>query len=186
MSNVFYWVNRYQAFLAVLAVNLLLLLVNTNIGYRSLGNTWTNTKEMLAIIPPVFILLGLLDVWVEREVMIKYMGEGSGGRGILIAFLLGSAAAGPLYAAFPIAGMMIHKGSCFRSVFIFVGAWSTTKIPLLTFEASSLGLRFMLIRLACSIVGILLIAEAMDKSLSEEEKSKIIALNQELSAESKS
>ena len=70
MSNVFYWVNRYQAFLAVLAVNLLLLLVNTNIGYRSLENTWTNTKEMLAIIPPVFILLGLLDVWVEREVMI--------------------------------------------------------------------------------------------------------------------
>ena len=129
MSNVFYWVNRYQAFLAVLAVNLLLLLVNTNIGYRSLENTWTNTKEMLAIIPPVFILLGLLDVWVEREVMIKYMGEGSGVRGILIAFLLGSAAAGPLYAAFPIAGMMIRKGSCFRNVFIFVGAWSTSMKP---------------------------------------------------------
>ncbi|MBP9958620.1 MAG: hypothetical protein KBF14_09230, partial [Synergistaceae bacterium] len=64
MSNVFYWAKRYQAFLAVLAVNVLLLLVNTNIGYRSLENTWTNTKEMLAIIPPVFILLGLLDVWV--------------------------------------------------------------------------------------------------------------------------
>ena len=186
MSNVFYWVNRYQAFLAVLAVNLLLLLVNTNIGYRSLENTWTNTKEMLAIIPPVFILLGLLDVWVEREVMIKYMGEGSGVRGILIAFLLGSAAAGPLYAAFPIAGMMIRKGSCFRNVFIFVGAWSTTKIPLLTFEASSLGLRFTHSRLACSIAGILLIAVGMDKALSQEEKSNIVALNQELGAESKS
>ena len=118
--------------------------------------------------------------------MIKYMGEGSGVRGILIAFLLGSAAAGPLYAAFPIAGMMIRKGSCFRNVFIFVGAWSTTKIPLLTFEASSLGLRFMLIRLACSIAGILLIAVGMDKALSQEEKSNIVALNQELGAESKS
>ena len=186
MSNVFYWAKRYQAFLAVLAVNVLLLLVNTDMGYRSLENTWTNTKEMLAIVPPVFVLLGLLDVWVEREVMIKYMGEGSGVRGILIAFLLGSAAAGPLYAAFPIAGMMIHKGSCFRSVFIFVGAWSTTKIPLLTFEASSLGLRFMLIRLACSIAGILLIAVGMDKALSQEEKLNIVALNQELGAESKS
>ena len=186
MNSLFYWAKRYQVFLAVLAVNVLLLLVNTDMGYRSLENTWTNTKEMLAIVPPVFVLLGLLDVWVEREVMIKYMGEGSGVRGILIAFLLGSAAAGPLYAAFPIAGMMIRKGSCFRNVFIFVGAWSTTKIPLLTFEASSLGLRFMLIRLACSIAGILLIAVGMDKALSQEEKSNIVALNQELGAESKS
>lgn len=182
MNKVLFWAKRYQAFLVVLAVNVLLLFLNADVGYRSLENTWTNTKEMLAIIPPVFILLGLLDVWVEREVMIKYMGEGAGLRGVAIAFLLGSAAAGPLYAAFPIAGVMIRKGSRLRNVFIFVGAWSTTKIPLLTFEASSLGLRFMLIRLACSILGILLIAVAMDKSLSEEDKLKIAALNQEVTA----
>ena len=186
MSKILFWAKRYQAFLAVLAVNVLLLLVNSDTGYRSLENTWINTKEMLAIVPPVFILLGLLDVWVEREVMIKYTGEGSGVRGILIAFLLGSAAAGPLYAAFPIAGMMIRKGSCLRNVFIFVGAWSTTKIPLLTFEASSLGLRFMLIRLVCSVAGILLIAEGIDRALSQEEKSNIVALNQEFGAAQKS
>ena len=28
---------------------------------------------MLGIMPPIFILLGLLDVWVERETMIKLM-----------------------------------------------------------------------------------------------------------------
>ena len=44
----------------------------------------------------------------------------------------------------------------------------------------------MLIRLACSIAGILLIAVGMDKALSQEEKSNIVALNQELGAESKS
>jgi len=54
-------------------------------------------KEMLLVIPPIFILLGILDTWVPKEVMMKYMGEKSGWKGIVLAFLIGSAAAGPLY-----------------------------------------------------------------------------------------
>jgi uncharacterized membrane protein YraQ (UPF0718 family) len=89
------------------------------IGKKSFQITWSNTLEMLSVIPPVFILLGLLDVWVERETMIKFMGNNSGILGIIIAFLLGSAAAGPLYAAFPIAGVLIKKGSSFSNVLIY-------------------------------------------------------------------
>jgi uncharacterized membrane protein YraQ (UPF0718 family) len=110
------------------------------------------------VIPPIFILLGLLDVWVDRATMMKYTGKGSGLKGVLIAFLLGSAAAGPLYAAFPVAGVMLKKGSGLFNVFIFIGAWSTTKIPMLTFEAASMGLTFTLTRLALSVAGILIIA----------------------------
>ena len=83
--------------------------------------------EMLSVIPPIFILLGLLDVWVQRETMIKLMGEKSGILGILIAFFLGSGAAGPLYAAFPIAGVLLKKGSKFSNVLIFICSLSTTK-----------------------------------------------------------
>jgi hypothetical protein len=83
---------------------------------------------MLSVLPPIFILLGLLDVWVDRATMMKFTGKGSGLKGVLIAFLLGSAAAGPLYAAFPVAGVMLKKGSSLFNVFIFIGAWSTTKI----------------------------------------------------------
>jgi Predicted permease. len=102
-----------------------------------------NALEMLTIIPPIFILLGLLDVWVEREVMIKYIGDRSGVRGGIIAFVLGSAAAGPLYASFPIAAMFLKKGASWRNVLLFIGAWSTTKIPLILFETASLGFNFM-------------------------------------------
>jgi uncharacterized membrane protein YraQ (UPF0718 family) len=44
---------------------------------------------MLSVIPPIFVLLGLLDVWVQRETMIKLMGEKSGFVGIALAFFLG-------------------------------------------------------------------------------------------------
>ena len=128
---------------------------------------------MLSILPPVFILLGLLDVWIKRETMIKFMGEKSGIIGVLLAFLLGSAAAGPLYAAFPVAAVLLKKGSKFSNVLIMIGAWSTTKIPLLLFEASSMGIKFMITRFILNIFGIAIIAYTVERFLSKEEIDKI-------------
>lgn len=169
---------RYKIFLLLLVVNIVIGLVVPKIGLESLSITKQNLLEMMSVIPPIFILLGLLDVWVDRATMMKYTGKGSGIIGILIAFVLGSAAAGPLYAAFPVAGIMLKKGSSLFNVFIFIGAWSTTKIPMLTFEAASLGFEFMLIRLGLSIVGILAIALISDKMLNKEQQEKIFKLNQ--------
>lgn len=160
---------RYGFFLALLAFNLVLLFTAPELGQNSLRLTTANLVEMLSILPPIFILLGLMDVWIPRETMMKYMGPGSGPRGGFLAFLMGSAAAGPLYAAFPVAGMLLKKGAKLSNVFIFVGAWSTTKIPMLLFEASSLGWKFAGIRLLCSIAGILVIAVLLEKTTSKEE-----------------
>ncbi|HNR03904.1 MAG TPA: permease [Bacillota bacterium] len=139
------------------------------VGSKSLQLTWSNLLEMMAILPPIFILLGLLDVWVKRETMIKYMGDDSGIIGVLLAFFLGSAAAGPLYAAFPVAGVLLKKGSKLSNVFIMLGAWSTTKIPLILFEASSLGLKFMLVRMVMDLIGIAVIAYFTERMLSKGE-----------------
>lgn len=164
---------RYKAFLALLTVNLVILLVFPEVGTKSVSITWKNTIEMLSVIPPIFVLLGLLDVWVQRETMVKYMGEKSGLIGAGIAFLLGSAAAGPLYAAFPVAGVLLKKGSKLSNVLIFIGAWSTTKIPLLLFEASSMGWGFMLTRFLLDIPVIVLIAYILEKSMTNTEKDAI-------------
>ncbi|MDF2614468.1 MAG: permease [Clostridia bacterium] len=172
-------IKRYRLFIVMLIINSVILMINPSLGAKSFSITWQNTLEMLAVIPPIFILLGLLDVWVKREVMIKYMGDDSGLIGILIAFFLGSAAAGPLYAAFPVAGVLLKKGSRLSNVFIFLGAWSTTKIPLLLFEASAMGTRFMLIRLILDLFGILIIAYATEKLLSQSQKEEIYLAAQE-------
>lgn len=161
---------RYRLFIVLIAINLLIIFIFPAIGMKSIDITWSNTIEMLSVLPPIFILLGLLDVWVQRETMIKYMGEKSGIIGIVIAFLLGSAAAGPLYAAFPVAGVLLKKGSRFSNVLIFIGAWSTTKIPLLLFEASSMGWKFMLVRFIVDIPGIAAIAYITERIISKTEK----------------
>ncbi|KUO59424.1 MAG: permease [Gracilibacter sp. BRH_c7a] len=164
---------RYRFFLLLVVVNIFLLFLKPDLGTKSISITWSNLVGMLTILPPIFIFLGLLDVWVERETMIKIMGENSGILGVFIAYFLGSAAVGPLYAAFPVAGVLLKKGCKFSNVLIFMGAWSTTKIPLLLFEASSMGTDFMLLRFALNIPGIALIAYFTAKMLSPKERAVI-------------
>jgi len=171
------FLKRYGVPILLIAVNVMIGLIYPDIGLKSLELTKQNVIEMISVIPPIFILLGLLDVWVDRATMMKYIGKGSGFKGVLLAFLLGSAAAGPLYAAFPVAGIMLKKGSSLFNVFIFIGAWSTTKIPMLTFEAASMGLTFTLIRLGLSIIGILAIALITEKSLNKEQQKEVYELN---------
>ncbi len=172
------FVKRYRFFLLLLLANLAIGLALPEIGKKSAELTARNLVEMLAVIPPIFVLLGLLDVWVDRATMMKFTGKGSGFKGVLISFLLGSAAAGPLYAAFPVAGVMLKKGSSLTNVFIFIGAWSTAKIPMLTFEAASLGLPFMLVRLLLSVIGIFAIARVTEKSLNKQQQAEIYELSQ--------
>lgn len=160
---------RYRAFIIVAAAMVVLTIVNNEIGLKALSVSAYQFREMLLVIPPIFILLGLLDVWVPRETMIRFMGEGSGLKGIVLAIAIGSAAAGPLYGAFPVAAVLMKKGAKFSNILIFIGAWSTTKIPMLLFEIQSLGIRFALTRLLIDIPGIIIIAFILSKMLKKEQ-----------------
>lgn len=142
--------------------------VQPEIGVKAFDITLSNTWEMLTFLPPIFILVGLLDVWVPKETMIKYMGHGSGIKGVLIAFILGSAAAGPLYAAFPIAAILLKKGARFAYVLFFLGAWSSTKIPLILYETASLGVKFTAIHMSLGITGFLVTAYLIEKLVSQD------------------
>lgn len=149
---------RYRPALIALAAFGLLMVLNSALAPKAAASMVSQIKTMLFILPPVFLLLGLLDAWVPREAMIRLMGPGSKARGTLLAFAMGSAAAGPLYGAFPIASVLMKKGASFFNVMVFVGAWSTTKVPMFLFESQSLGWRFALSRLAIDVVGILILS----------------------------
>lgn len=160
---------RFRFFLIAALAIVIITFVDREIGLKAIDTFTFSLREMILIIPPVFILLGLLDVWVPKEVMVKYMGEGSGLVGILISMFIGSAAAGPLYGAFPVAAVFMKKGVKLSNILIFIGAWSTTKIPMFLFELNSLGPKFAITRLMINIPGILIIAYTIPKLLKESE-----------------
>ncbi len=148
-------------------------------GRKALSLLGENILVVLGILPPVFILLGLFDVWIPRERVAPHMGEDSGLKGTVLSVLLGACSAGPLYIAFPVAEVMLRKGTSLRNVFVFIGAWSTMRIPMILFEIQNLGAVFGLTRYFVSLVGILLMALLMDRVLNTAEKTEIIARFQE-------
>jgi len=164
---------RYRFFIITIIVTIIIILFNRNIGMKALDISTYSLKEMALVIPPIFVLLGLLDIWVPRETMIKYMGENSGIKGIVLSIILGSAAAGPLYGAFPVAAVFMKKGVKFSNILIFIGAWSTTKIPMFLFELSALGRKFAVTRLLIDIPVIIFIAFILNSTISKDKKDEI-------------
>ncbi|MBN2737934.1 MAG: permease [Spirochaetales bacterium] len=169
-------IQRYLFFIIAVITSIIIFILNAELGKRALETTLYSLQEMLIVIPPVFVLLGLLDVWVPKETMVKFMGEKSGLKGIILSLVAGSFAAGPLYGAFPVSAVFLKKGASLRNVFIFIGAWSTTKIPMFLFEYSGLGPRFALTRLLVDIPGIIIIAFLLTACLKEDDR-KLISKN---------
>ncbi len=97
---------RYRFFFVLLLGLFILTFINQSLGWSALQLTGNSILDMLFLLPPVLLFVGLLDQWVKKETLMKYMGEKSGMYGILFSLLLGGIAAGPLYIAFPIAALL--------------------------------------------------------------------------------
>ena len=120
--------------------------------------------EMIAFLPMMFILIGLFDVWFPREKVERHIGKESGIKGTLWVMLLATLQAGPLYGAFPVAYMLWKKGCSPFNIFVYLGAFSVMKIPMLTFEVGFLGWKFSLLRTVLSIPVFIAIAWLIDRS----------------------
>ena len=126
------------------------------------GNFRSFMTELITLLPLMFILLGLFDVWVPREKVQKLIGKDSGIRGSVLVSLLAFMQAGPLYAAFPVAYTLWKKGCTRFNIFLYLGAFSTMKIPMLMFEIGFLGVKFSLLRILLTLPAITAIAYIME------------------------
>lgn len=125
--------------------------------------------EMFQIMPVIFILTSLIEAWVPRETIIKGFGEGSGYRGSILSFLLGSVSAGPIYAAFPVSKMLLSKGASVSNIVIILSSWAVVKIPMLANEAKFLGPRFMVTRWILTTIAIFMMAYIVSKIVKKED-----------------
>lgn len=147
---------RYCFFIVSLIFLLIIFMFNNKVAINSFNSAKYSMFQMLSVLPPIMILLGLMDVWIPKEVLIKYMGENSGALGVFLSIMIGSLAAGPMYAAFPFTIVLMKKGVKFRNIIIFMNAWCVTKVSTLLFEFSALGIKFTVARLFIDIPGVIL------------------------------
>lgn len=162
------FIKKYLALFIVIALYLFLMLINGDSKKNDDVFTIWDLVEMVLLLPPTYLLVSLLDVWIERKTMMKLIGKDSGLRGVFISFFMGSIGIGPLYMAFPIMEILLKKGASVRNGFIFLGAWATTKITQFFFEVNSLGFKYTIVRLFLNVASILVISEIINWTVSKE------------------
>lgn len=128
-------------------------------------NFWMFFKEMIVFLPFMFILIGLIDVWFPKEAVERHINQDSGIKGMFLVIILAMFQAGPLYGAFPVAHLLWKKGSSIKNIFIYLGAFSTLKIPMLSFEIGFLGWKFSLLRTLFTLPLFILIGYIMERYL---------------------
>jgi uncharacterized membrane protein YraQ (UPF0718 family) len=142
------------------------------VGFRPGEIIYSNFNEffieMVSFIPLLFILIGLFDVWFPKEMLEKHIGRESGLKGIFLVILLAMLQAGPLYGAFPVAYILYKKGASVKNIFIYLGAFSSMKIPMLGIEMGYLGIKFTIIRTLVSLPLFIFIGYVMEKMVGKD------------------
>lgn len=169
-----YILNRYKVFL-ILTISLFILIIFKNdLGINIFNNAKDSFIQMIEVLPPIMLLLGLMDEWVSRESMMKYMGEDSSVLGIVLSIALAAFAAGPMYAAFPFTAVLLKKGVKFSNIIIFMNAWCVIKISTLLFEVSALGYKFTFYRFLIDLIGVIVMGYLVDYIVNKLPKKEIL------------
>ena len=159
-----------NVFIVLLLIGYLILtLIKPELGMASIKSSGYFIKEMLMIMPVIFILTALLDLWVPKEKIMELLGKEAKAKGIFLSFLVGSISAGPVYAAFPMCAMLRKKGASVGNCVIILSSWAVIKIPMLVNEAKFLGPSFMALRWVLTVIAILLFSGIMEKVMKEED-----------------
>jgi len=108
--------NLFVIFIALAYIAI--FIIKPNMGIASVKNSFYYIKEMIMIMPVIFILTALLDLWVPKEKITKYLGRDAKAKGVVLSLVLGSISAGPIYAAFPLCVMLHKKGASVRNLVI--------------------------------------------------------------------
>jgi len=121
------------------------------IGQDMANNFLIFAEDMVKILPPAFILIGLFEVWVKRETVEANFGQASGFARYIWSVLLAATTVGGTFVAFPVGNSLYQKGAGYNSIFAYVTFASLVMIPMSIIEASILGLEFTLLRIGLSI-----------------------------------
>lgn len=108
------------------------------------------TIEILPLLIFAFIVAGMMQALIPNEIISKWIGEGSGLRGIFIGTVAGGIMPGGPYVSLPVAGGFLRTGASIGTMVAFLTGWSLWAIARLPMDIGILGWKFTLVRLACT------------------------------------
>jgi len=136
--------------MGVIAIALLFIGYHKGQG-QHINGLWRALKmigEVLPLLIFAFIVAGMVQVLLPRELLSKWVGAESGMRGIFIGTVAGGFAPGGPYISLPIAAGLLRAGASTGTMVAFLTGWSLWGVNRLPMEIGIMGWKFTLIRLA--------------------------------------
>ena len=99
-----------------------------------------------------FVIAGLVQLLVPKDLISRLLGAQSGVKGILVASMVGGLVPCSPYAIFPLVGTFYHTGASLGAVVSFVSAWSLWSVSRLPVEMALIDPKAALIRYGVTFV----------------------------------
>ncbi len=117
-------------------------------------------KMFLNLLPSLLSILALVSVVLyltPNELLIKWLGEESGGKGAFIAALLGSISLIPGFIAYPLGGILVKNGVGYPVIAIFITTLMMVGILTFPIEKKFFGFKVALLRNLFCLIGAIVI-----------------------------
>jgi len=119
------------------------------LGLKAAGNI---LLQILPLLIFAFIIAGTIQYVIPAELISKWVGAGSGFRGIFFGTIFGGLTPGGPMIAMPIAAGLLQSGASIGTMVAFMTGWSLWAFTRLPLEVGLMGWRFTAIRLACTFI----------------------------------
>jgi len=116
------------------------------VGLKSAGNLLLQITPLLIF---AFIVAGMIQILIPREIIAKWVGVESGFRGLLIGSAIGGLMPGGPMTSLPVAAGLLRTGASIGTMVALLTGWSLLAVSRLPMEIGLMGWKFTLIRLAC-------------------------------------
>lgn len=123
------------------------------------GQHTAGTKAAIAMLIDIlpllffaFIIAGMIQTLLPREMISKWVGAESGMRGILVGSIAGGLSPGGPFVSLPIAAGLLKAGAGVGTMVAYLTGWSLWAVARLPMEVGVLGWKLTFIRLASTLV----------------------------------
>ncbi len=107
---------------------------------------------LVLFVPAVLLLAGFVEVMLPKGVVERWLGAGSGFKGIMVSSLAGMFTPGGPYLAFPLVLALYRAGADWAPLIAYITAWSLNSVArMLVFEIPFVGVELPMVRLLACI-----------------------------------
>ena len=106
--------------------------------------------EIIPLLILAFIVAGMVQALIPREVVATWVGAESGMKGIFLGTMAGSLPPGGPFVSLPMVAGFFQAGAGIGTMVAYITAWSLLSVARLPMEVGILGWRFTAIRITCT------------------------------------